>query len=218
MKLGQWTRKRLWISAGVVVVVLTVAALIAIHIKPSQIKEDTHMNQTTPSNGTAPQVLLETSLGKITIELNPEKAPQTVTNFLQYVESGFFNETIFHRVIPGFMIQGGGFTLDMEQKETKAPVKNEADNGLSNTKGTIAMARTQVVDSATAQFFINTVDNPHLNHRTKSPEGFGYCVFGKVIEGMDVVAQIEKVPTTRVGYSSDVPSEPVVIISAKKLQ
>jgi cyclophilin family peptidyl-prolyl cis-trans isomerase len=176
------------------------------------------MDQTMPSGSPAPQVLFETSLGNITIELYPEKAPITVANFLQYVDSGFYNETIFHRVIPGFMIQGGGFTLDMEQKDTNAPIKNEADNGLSNTKGTIAMARTQIVDSATAQFFINTVDNPHLNHRTKSPEGYGYCVFGKVIEGIDVVKKIEAVPTGRIGYFSDVPEEPVVIVSAKKIR
>lgn len=176
------------------------------------------MNQTASSNQAAPQVLLETSAGKITIELYPDKAPVTVANFLDYVESGFYNDTIFHRVIPGFMIQGGGFTPDMEQKDTRPPIKNEADNGLANTKGTIAMARTQVVDSATAQFFINTVDNPHLNHRSKTAGGYGYCVFGKVIDGLDVVMQIEKTPTTRFGYFSDVPEEPIVIVSAQKIK
>lgn len=152
-----------------------------------------------------------TSLGTIKVELYPDKAPITVENFLTYVNSHFYNGTIFHRVIPGFMIQGGGFTAEMEQKPTRAPIKNEAGNGLTNEAGTIAMARTNVVDSATGQFFINTVNNPFLNHKDDSPQGFGYAVFGKVIDGMDVVHKIEHVTTGNVGPFQDVPLKPVVI-------
>jgi len=152
-------------------------------------------------------------LGEIKIELYPDKAPITVENFLGYVRDGFYDNTIFHRVIPGFMAQGGGFVSGMTQKETKDPIKNEAANGLKNDRGTIAMARTNVVDSATAQFFINVVDNGFLNHTEDTPRGFGYCVFGKVIEGMDVVDKIVSVPTGTFGYFQDVPQEDVVIIS-----
>ena len=137
-----------------------------------------------------PVVLMQTSKGDITIELDTEKAPLTVANFLGYVNEGFYDGTIFHRVIENFMIQGGGMTAGMEQKKTKAPVKNEADNGLKNSRGTIAMARTQVVDSATAQFFINVVDNDFLDHQAKTPSGYGYAVFGRVIDGMDAVDAI----------------------------
>ncbi len=163
-----------------------------------------------------PVVLMETSLGNIKIELYPQKAPVTVKNFLDYVKSGFYNGTIFHRVINGFMIQGGGFTADLQPKPTKAPIKNEADNGLKNDLGTIAMARTGDPNSATAQFFINVVDNNRLNR--PSPDGFGYAVFGKVIAGMDVVDKIKAVPT---GFSKgfqDVPQTPVVIKSVKVLK
>ncbi|NIQ93519.1 MAG: peptidyl-prolyl cis-trans isomerase [Desulfuromonadales bacterium] len=161
-----------------------------------------------------PVVLLETSKGDITIELNADKAPVTVRNFLDYVEEGFYDKTIFHRVIEGFMVQGGGFDEKMKQKKTREPIKNEADNGLTNDRGTLAMARTQVVDSATGQFFINLVDNTFLNHQNKSPQGYGYAVFGKVTEGMDVVDEIAKVDTGNHGMHQDVPQEPVVIQKA----
>jgi len=154
-------------------------------------------------------VILTTSLGVIKIELNPEKAPITVENFLGYVDDGFYDGTIFHRVIPNFMVQGGGMTADGRQKQTKAPIKNEADNGLLNERGTIVMARTQAKDSATAQFFINVVDNAFLNHGARD---FGYAVFGKVIDGMDVADEIAAVKTGR----GDVPVEPIVIESAKR--
>ena len=160
-------------------------------------------------------VLLSTSLGEIKIDLYDKEAPETVSNFLGYVNDGFFDGTIFHRVIAGFMIQGGGFTPDMQQKSTKPPIKNEATNGLKNELGTIAMARTNVVDSATSQFFINVKDNDFLNHQGQA--NFGYCVFGKVVEGLDVVHQIEAVATGRSGMHDDVPVTPVVIHSAKEL-
>lgn len=163
-----------------------------------------------------PQVILETSLGSIILELYPNQAPISVANFLRYVDSGFYDGTIFHRVIPGFMIQGGGFTKDMNEKKTDEPIKNEAGNGLSNLRGTIAMARTSVVDSATSQFFINTVDNLFLDHQDESPEGYGYCVFGKVIEGLEIAEQIQNVPTGTIGYFQDVPQDPVIIISTKR--
>lgn len=160
-------------------------------------------------------VLLSTSLGEIKIELYDKEAPETVSNFLGYVNDGFFDGTIFHRVIAGFMIQGGGFTSDMQQKSTKPPIKNEAANGLKNELGTLAMARTNVVDSATSQFFINVKDNDFLNHQGQA--NFGYCVFGKVVEGLDVVHQIEAVATGRSGMHDDVPVTPVVIQSAKEV-
>ncbi len=160
-----------------------------------------------------PVVTLETSLGNIVLELDAERAPISVANFLAYVDSGFYTGTIFHRVIPDFMIQGGGFAADMTQKPTKAAIKNEADNGLQNDTWTIAMARTNVVDSATAQFFINLKDNDFLNHGGRD---FGYAVFGKVIKGTDVVEKIAAVKTaTKVG-NQNVPVEPVVIKSAKR--
>ena len=160
------------------------------------------------AEGKNPMVLISTSMGDIKVELYPEKAPETVKNFLGYVNDKFYDGTIFHRVIANFMIQGGGMDKDMKQKTTKAPIKNEAGNGLKNDTGTIAMARTGVVDSATAQFFINVKDNGFLNHRDESPAGFGYTVFGKVVDGMDVVHKIEHVVT-----KSDVPNEPVIIKS-----
>lgn len=165
-----------------------------------------------------PQVDLETSMGPIRLELFPDKAPITVDNFLRYVDDGFYAGTIFHRVISDFMIQGGGFTADMKQKPTRDPIKNEAANGLTHQRGTIAMARTGVVDSATAQFFINVKDNPPLNHRDSSPQGFGYCVFGRVIEGMDTVDKIRDVRTESVGPYGDVPVEAVVIKSASRVE
>ena len=165
-----------------------------------------------------PVVLMETSMGNIKIELDQAKAPVTVKNFLSYVDEKFYDGTIFHRVINNFMIQGGGFTQDMQQKKTNAPVKNEAGNGLKNKRGTIAMARTMVVDSATAQFFINVIDNDFLDHRDETPQGFGYAVFGKVLEGMDVVDKIKAVRTGSKMGSSDVPLEAVVIKSVKMVQ
>jgi cyclophilin family peptidyl-prolyl cis-trans isomerase len=152
-------------------------------------------------------------MGDIEAELYPDKAPETVKNFLAYAESGHYNGTVFHRVIKGFMIQGGGMTADLQQKPTKAPVKNEAGNGLKNEVGTLAMARTNVVDSATSQFFINVKSNDFLDHKSETPQGFGYAVFGKVIGGMDVVTKIENVSTTNKGMYQDVPSEPVTIKS-----
>ena len=165
-----------------------------------------------------PVVLLETTTGDILVELYPDKAPETVANFLKYVDDGFYNNTIFHRVIPGFMIQGGGLTARMQQKDTSAPIKNEADNGLKNDRGTIAMARTRDPHSATAQFFINLVDNDFLNFQAPSGNGWGYCVFGRVTEGMDVVDKIAKVKTTTVGMYQDVPSDLVVITGASRFE
>ncbi|MCU0573761.1 MAG: peptidylprolyl isomerase [Syntrophobacteraceae bacterium] len=161
---------------------------------------------------------METSEGSIRIELWPDKAPLTVKNFLQYVEEGFYNGTIFHRVIDGFMIQGGGFTPDMQQKPTHPPVKNEATAELRNERGTIAMARTGVVDSATAQFFINVQNNPNLDHRDETQRGFGYAVFGKVVEGMDVVDKIKKVTTSSSGMHQNLPAKPVVIQKVRKAE
>jgi len=156
-------------------------------------------------------VHMKTSKGTIVLELYPDKAPETVANFVEYARSGFYDGTIFHRVIPGFMIQGGGFEPDMKQKKTRAPIKNEADNGLSNLTGTIAMARTPDPNSATSQFFINVKDNKFLDYTAPTPQGWGYCVFGKVTEGMDVVHAIEQVPTTTKSGHQDVPVDPVVI-------
>jgi cyclophilin family peptidyl-prolyl cis-trans isomerase len=165
-----------------------------------------------------PQVRITTNLGVIEAELYADKAPLTVKNFLSYVERGFYNGTIFHRVIPGFMIQGGGFAPGMKQKATGAPIKNEADNGLKNLAGTLAMARTMDPHSASAQFFINTVDNPFLDHRDKSTRGWGYAVFGKVTKGMDVVKKIESVQTRTVGPFQDVPAKDVVIQKVEQVR
>lgn len=160
-----------------------------------------------------PVVAIETSLGTITAELDRGNAPVSVANFLAYAESGFYSGTVFHRVIRGFMIQGGGMTADLERRETRAPIRNEATNGLSNDRGTLAMARTNVVDSATAQFFINTVNNPGLNNRGTDPGNYGYAVFGRVIDGMDVVDQIENTATGRRGPFQDVPNTTIEIVS-----
>ena len=170
--------------------------------------------ETAPKGG-KPVVQFETSLGVIKVELYPDKAPITVKNFLTYVREGHYDGLVFHRVIRDFMIQGGGFTKEMKEKGAKRPpIKNEADNGMKNDRGTVSMARTSVVDSATDQFFINTVNNDFLNHRAKTPQGYGYAVFGKVIEGMDVVDKIRAVPTGSSGMYQDVPKQPVVILKA----
>ena len=160
-----------------------------------------------------PIVRMQTSMGQISIELDSEKAPISCENFLAYVKDGYYEQTIFHRVIPNFMVQGGGFTPQMKQKKTKGEIKNEADNGLKNERGTLAMARTQVVDSATSQFFINLVDNDFLNHKSPTPSGYGYAVFAKVTEGMEIVDQIAKVATGNSGHHQDVPKEAVIIES-----
>ena len=161
-----------------------------------------------------PRVELKTSLGPIVIELNQEKAPKTVANFLQYVKDGHYDGTVFHRVIDGFMIQGGGFDKDMKQKKTRAPIENEAANALKNDYGTIAMARTPDPHSASAQFFINVKQNDFLNYREPTPQGYGYTVFGKVVSGMDIVDKIAKVQTGTAGPYQNVPREAVVIESA----
>ena len=158
-------------------------------------------------------VVFETTKGSFTLEMFPEKAPITVENFLTYVDDGFFDGTIFHRVIPGFMIQGGGFTEGMEQKSTRDTIKNEADNGLKNERGWLSMARTQDINSATSQFFVSVVDNAFLDHGGRD---FGYAVFAKVVDGMDVVDEIAKIPTGNKGGHQDVPVEPVVVLSAKR--
>ncbi len=160
-----------------------------------------------------PSVVLSTALGDITIELYPDKAPVTVENFLAYVDAGFFDKTIFHRVIPGFVLQGGGFTEKMEQKKTRPPIKNEAENGLKNNRGTLSMARTSDINSATSQFFINLKDNSSLDHGTRD---FGYAVFAKVTAGMDVVDKIAVVPTGNRGMFQDVPVKAVIIQSARR--
>jgi cyclophilin family peptidyl-prolyl cis-trans isomerase len=165
-----------------------------------------------------PVVMLETTKGDITIELDAVKAPISTQNFLQYVEAGFYKNTIFHRVIPGFMIQGGGLLFNMKQKDAWDPIKNEAGNGLKNLRGTLAMARTSVVDSATAQFFINLTDNDFLDHRDNSAQGFGYAVFGRVTDGMDVVDAIAAVKTTSKGGHQDVPVEDITIKGAAQVE
>ena len=165
-----------------------------------------------------PVVLLETTEGDILIELYPDKAPRTVENFLMYVDEGFYNNTIFHRVIPGFMIQGGGMDARMREKSTHEPVPNEADNGLKNERGSVAMARTSDPHSASAQFFINLVDNDFLDFRAPTIDGWGYCVFGKVTDGMDVVDKIAKVKTRTVGIHENVPADSVMITSASRFE
>lgn len=160
-----------------------------------------------------PVVVIETSLGNITVELYQDEAPISVENFLTYVRDDFYAGTIFHRVIKGFMVQGGGMTEDMVRKATNPPIKNEATNGLRNERGTLAMARTAAVDSATAQFFINVANNRALNHESETQAEYGYAVFGKVIDGMDHVGEIENTPTTTAGPYRDVPSTPVIIKS-----
>ncbi|MDI1362831.1 peptidylprolyl isomerase [Methylotenera sp.] len=168
-----------------------------------------------PAMAANPQVTFETNRGNFVVELYPEKAPKTVANFLKYVNSGFYKETIFHRVINRFMIQGGGFNADMSEKQTLAPISNEADNGLKNEIGTIAMARTNDPDSATAQFFINLENNVPLNYQGPDPELIGYCVFGRVLKGMDVVREIGITPTINVGPYYDVPKSAILIHQVK---
>ncbi len=163
-------------------------------------------------------VKFTTSLGEITIELYPDEAPISVQNFLDYVESGFFDGTIFHRVIPDFVVQGGGMLPGMQQKQTRDPIKNEADNGLKNLAGTLSMARTNAPDSATSQFFINLKNNEFLDHRNKTPSGWGYAVFGKVTEGMDIVDKMAAVKTTSFGPYGDVPAEDIVLIKAEVIE
>jgi peptidyl-prolyl cis-trans isomerase A (cyclophilin A) len=162
-----------------------------------------------------PVVIVETTLGNFSIELYPERAPKSVENFLQYVDDGYFTDTIFHRVIPGFMVQGGGMTADMQRKPTRGPIENEARNGLKNARGTVAMARTGEINSATSQFFVNVKDNAFLDHKGPGRD-FGYAVFGKVVEGMDVVDKIEAVKTTTRGPYENVPLEPVVIKAVRR--
>lgn len=164
------------------------------------------------------QIVLTTNHGEIRVELDEKAAPESTRNFLEYVRKGHYDNTVFHRVIKGFMIQGGGFEPGMKQKPTAAPIKNEADNGLKNRRYTLAMARTNVPDSATAQFFINTVDNDFLDFRSPTPQGWGYAVFGKVVAGTDVVDQIENVATSRSGFHENVPVENVVIVKAAELE
>lgn len=164
--------------------------------------------------GESPRVVLETSKGNLVIALDAENAPISTENFLGYVEAGYYEGTVFHRVIDGFMVQGGGFTQDMVQKETRGTIQNEADNGLKNKRGTVAMARRPDPHSATAQFFVNSVDNAFLDHRSKDDQGWGYAVFGQVVEGMEVVDAIAKVKTGRHGSMGDVPTEPVIIQKA----
>ena len=162
---------------------------------------------------------METNLGTIRLELYPDKAPKTVKNFLRYVDEGYYDGTIFHRVIDGFMIQGGGFTAEMQKKSTHEPIENEADNGLKNQRGTIAMARTSNPHSATAQFFINVADNDFLNHRSKTLRGWGYTVFGKVVDGMEVVDAIAKTPTgPKSFFPKDVPQSTVLIQRVSRVQ
>jgi len=177
--------------------------------------QSTPAGDTSETQGGNPVVIISTSKGDIKVELFKNEAPVTVENFLSYVNDGFYDGTIFHRVIPNFMVQGGGFTPDFAQKPTKAPIKNEANNGLKNDRGTLAMARTQVVDSATSQFFINVVNNDFLNNGARD---FGYAVFGKVVDGMDVVDAIAAVPTSNKGMHGDVPTEDVVIESVKVVE
>jgi peptidyl-prolyl cis-trans isomerase B (cyclophilin B) len=192
-------------------------ALLAPAAAPAAPKTSAHPATPAKSASTTPaanpRVALQTSKGRIVIELYADKAPKTAKNFLDYVKAGFYNGTIFHRVIPGFMIQGGGFTPDLKEKPTRAPIKNEANNMVQNQRGTIAMARTGDPDSASAQFFINLVNNGSLNHTANTQQGWGYTVFGNVVEGMDVVDAIAQVKAAP-GISEAVPVEPVVIQKA----
>jgi len=191
----------------IIIVLLAIVAVFA-----TQKTTNTDQPTKTISTGTKTMnISMKTNFGTITLELYPDKAPITVKNFVSYVEDGFFNGTIFHRVIPGFMIQGGGFVSGMTQKDTKANIKNEADNGLENEVGTIAMARTPDPDSASSQFFINLKNNSFLNYSAPTPQGWGYCVFGKVTSGMDIVTTIEKTATSSAGPHQDVPVDDVII-------
>lgn len=198
-------------SHGTKMIALSIAAVLALTLPGGSAAQE-------EEGSGNPRVYVSTNLGTFEIELYPDKAPVTVSNFLNYVEKEYYDGTIFHRVIPDFMIQGGGFTKDMIKKETAPPIKNEATNGLSNEKYTIAMARTGVIDSATSQFFINVKDNPGLDHRGDSPREYGYAVFGKVVEGQDVVDKIKGVKTTTKGNYRDVPVKPVIIKAIRLIE
>jgi cyclophilin family peptidyl-prolyl cis-trans isomerase len=185
---------------------------------PAAPAEQAPASEATPApTGTNPMVEMKTSLGTMKIELYPDKAPKTVENFLQYAREGFYDGTVFHRVIEGFMIQGGGFTPDMTEKDTRAPIQNEASNGLKNVRGSLAMARTGDPHSASSQFFINTVDNPFLDFTAETVQGYGYAVFGQVVEGLETLDAIRKVATGSRGGYDDVPSDPVIIESVRVL-
>lgn len=204
--------KNLSLKHGVFVTLLL--TLLISGCREDQTSGDTADSNAEPKPAAAEQyktVFFETSMGDFTVQLNAGRAPITVDNFIQYIESGHYDGTIFHRVIGNFMIQGGGFTSDMTQKSTRAPITNEADNGLTNSVGTIAMARTSMPHSATSQFFINVENNSSLNHRAKNNAGWGYAVFGQVTRGMDVIEAIKQVATGRRGQHGNVPLEPVVI-------
>lgn len=196
-------------AAGMKILAMSIAAVLALALPAGAGEEEGTDN---------PRVYVNTNLGTFEIELYPGKAPVTVENFLNYVEKDYYDGTIFHRVIPSFMIQGGGFTKDMIKKETAPPIENEATNGLSNEKYTIAMARTNVIDSATSQFFINVADNPGLDHRGDSPKEYGYAVFGRVVEGQDVVDRIKDVKTATKGSYKDVPVKPVIIKAIRLIE
>lgn len=200
-------RFNLLIMAGLALALLAFGRVALAAAQLGEQKEDEQAN---------PVVVMKTSMGIVKIELWEKKAPITVKNFLRYADEKFYDGTIFHRVIPNFMIQGGGFTPDMKQKQTHKQIKNEAKAELKNTRGTIAMARTGQVHSATAQFFINVVDSAFLDHRDETPRGFGYCVFGQVVEGMDVVDKIRKVKTGNAGPHQNVPVEAVLIESVRR--
>jgi len=192
--------------------------MLAVAVAATTLVESTFSEEKNVAKTTNPIVIMETSEGTIKIELWPAKAPDTVKNFWRYADEGFYNETIFHRVIDNFMIQGGGLTADMAKKPAHQPIKNEAAAELKNDRGTIAMARTRDLHSATSQFFINLKDNAFLNHYDETATGFGYAVFGKVIDGMDVIDRIAKVKTTTVGPFRDVPAKPVVIKHVKRVE
>lgn len=204
------TKKALLALAAAGIMVAAVWAWFGLKEAPPKAKIETQ--------GGINMIKLETNKGDILLSLDAEKAPETAANFVQYVRDGHYDGTIFHRVINGFMIQGGGFDKDMNQKETRAPIKNEADNGLKNAAYTIAMARTSDPNSATAQFFINVKDNDFLNFSSRSPQGWGYAVFGKVTGGQEVVDAIKTVKTGNRGFHQDVPVEPVVILKATVIE
>lgn len=197
-------RLRSWRTTGIIVFLIAFTLILAVN--PAQAERRN------------PMVKLTTSMGDITVELFQEQAPESVANFLAYVKDGFYAGTVFHRVIPGFMVQGGGMNKDLHPKATKDSIRNEADNGLKNEKYTLAMARTPDPHSASSQFFINVADNEFLNFAAKTPQGWGYAVFGKVVEGTDVVDRIAAVPTGRQGYHEDVPKEPVFIEKAEVVE
>ncbi len=216
------TRKRFACFFSMVMLIAAILCIVAVSALEA---EDSAPKAAPSSTGHAkgaesdhPRVLMKTSMGDIVLELDRKRAPVTVENFLRYANEGFYNGTIFHRVIPGFMIQGGGMEPGMKKKPTREPIRNEAANGLKNLTGTIAMARTSDVDSATSQFFINCKDNSFLDHRDTSSRGYGYAVFGKVVEGMDVVRKIEKAPTGTKGPYHDVPVEDIKILSVEVQQ